>query len=87
MRCHYEVLEVSHDADDDAIKKAYRKAALTWHPGKDLGCWAMLRRQAPWQGTLQLFPTSTAQADCPGLVPQIRILTVERRLMKDFRRW
>ena len=37
MRCHYEVLEVSRDADDDAIKKAYRKAALTWHPGKDMG--------------------------------------------------
>jgi hypothetical protein len=34
MRCHYEVLEVARDADEAAIKKAYRKAALAWHPDK-----------------------------------------------------
>ena len=28
MRCHYEVLGVEHDADDDGLKKAYRKLAL-----------------------------------------------------------
>ena len=33
MRCHYEVLEVSRNADDDTIKKAYRRQALVWHPG------------------------------------------------------
>lgn len=33
MRCLYEVLGVDKTADDDAIKKAYRKAALVWHPG------------------------------------------------------
>jgi hypothetical protein len=33
MRCLYEVLGVERDADDDAIKKAYRKMALVWHPG------------------------------------------------------
>ncbi|KAL6762070.1 DnaJ domain-containing protein [Haematococcus lacustris] len=34
-RCLYEVLELSLDADDDTIKKAYRKKALQWHPDKN----------------------------------------------------
>lgn len=33
MKCHYEVLGVARDADDDDIKKSYRKLALKWHPG------------------------------------------------------
>lgn len=33
MRCHYEVLGIQIDATIDDIKKAYRKAALQWHPG------------------------------------------------------
>lgn len=33
MRCLYEVLGVERSADDDVIKKAYRKMALVWHPG------------------------------------------------------
>jgi DnaJ family protein A protein 5 len=33
VKCLYEVLEVERDADDDVIKKAYRKLALKWHPG------------------------------------------------------
>ena len=31
---YYKVLQVARDADDDAIKKAYRKAALRLHPDK-----------------------------------------------------
>jgi DnaJ-class molecular chaperone len=34
-RCLYEILEVDKDADDDVLKRAYRKQALVWHPG---GC-------------------------------------------------
>lgn len=33
--CHYEVLGVARDADEDALKKAYRKLALRWHPDKN----------------------------------------------------
>jgi len=35
-RCLYDVLGIERSADDDAIKKAYRKQALVWHPGE--GC-------------------------------------------------
>lgn len=28
MICHYEILEVERDADDDTLKKSYRKLAL-----------------------------------------------------------
>jgi hypothetical protein len=38
MRCLYEVLSVDKAADDDTIKKAYRKAALIWHPGVHIVC-------------------------------------------------
>eukprot|EP00929_Paragymnodinium_shiwhaense_P017712 TRINITY_DN12735_c0_g1_i2.p1 TRINITY_DN12735_c0_g1~~TRINITY_DN12735_c0_g1_i2.p1 ORF type:complete len:354 (+),score=120.64 TRINITY_DN12735_c0_g1_i2:96-1157(+) len=31
---YYAILEVPRDADQDAIKKAYRKQALKWHPDK-----------------------------------------------------
>ena len=34
---YYKVLEVSQDAGDADIKKAYRKAALRWHPDKCTG--------------------------------------------------
>ncbi len=31
-RDYYEILGITKDADDAAIKKAYRKMALKWHP-------------------------------------------------------
>jgi molecular chaperone DnaJ len=36
-RDYYEVLGVPRDADADAVKKAYRKAALRWHPDRNPG--------------------------------------------------
>ena len=33
-RAYYDILEVKKDADDNAIKKAYKKAALMAHPDK-----------------------------------------------------
>jgi DnaJ homolog subfamily C member 7 len=31
---YYKLLEITNTANDDEIKKAYRKAALKWHPDK-----------------------------------------------------
>ena len=33
MRCHYDVLGVDQKANDDELKKSYRRLALRWHPG------------------------------------------------------
>ena len=33
-RAYYDILELKRDADDNAIKKAYKKACLKYHPDK-----------------------------------------------------
>jgi DnaJ family protein A protein 5 len=37
VECHYAVLEVDRGANEDEIRKAYRRQALRWHPDKNLG--------------------------------------------------
>jgi len=34
QRAYYDVLDLKKDCDDNAIKKAYKKAALMYHPDK-----------------------------------------------------
>jgi molecular chaperone DnaJ len=36
-RDYYEVLDVPKDADDDAIKKSYRRLAMQYHPDRNVG--------------------------------------------------
>lgn len=45
MFCHYQILGVELNADQETIKKAYRKAALKWHPGKIMKLLIFSRKQ------------------------------------------
>jgi molecular chaperone DnaJ len=36
-RCYYEVLELERTADDGAVKSAFRKLAMKWHPDRNPG--------------------------------------------------
>jgi molecular chaperone DnaJ len=36
-RCYYEVLEVSRDADEETLKKAYRRLVMKYHPDRNPG--------------------------------------------------
>src|SRR6202051_2816216 len=36
-RCYYEVLEVERTAGDTALKAAFRKLAMKWHPDRNPG--------------------------------------------------
>jgi len=37
LKNSYKILDVDYDADDDTIKKAYRKKAIKYHPDKNPG--------------------------------------------------
>src|SRR6266702_7440088 len=36
-RCYYEILEVERTANDGALKSAFRKLAMKWHPDRNPG--------------------------------------------------
>lgn len=43
---YYAILEVPRDADEDVLKKAYKKAALKWHPDRHAGASEAEQRKA-----------------------------------------
>ena len=60
MRCHYDVLDLELSADEAAIRKAYRRAALLWHPGAcfcsgRFALWTSAPRPNAWTQVLILL--------------------------------
>lgn len=43
---YYEILGVNRDADENEIKKQYRKLCLKWHPDKHVGESEELKKEA-----------------------------------------
>lgn len=67
--CLYEILGVDRDADDDALKRAYRKQALIWHPGERMQTsWAV---QQPAHRSTALLLCSFLSAACSAYCDQI----------------
>ncbi len=50
MRDLYEVLGVAPDAEDSAVRTAYRKLALRWHPGVSRQTWLHFLPGTPQRG-------------------------------------
>ncbi len=64
MRCHYEVLGVERDVDESGLKKAYRVAALQWHPGDGPSAMSCLSTEVfqgkPAHDAVSLWQTRTS---------------------------
>ena len=63
-RDYYEILGIAKGADDDAIKKAYRKLALQHHPDRNVGDGGV---GGEVQGSRRGFRSSPRPTEAPTL--------------------